>query len=212
MRVLGYCRGAFQVLREMSQRPHTVQRWLSDRLTTATPIQAALPWISWSCIHFLREQIRPGLRVFEWGGGGSTIFFASAGCYVTTVESNRDWFKRITKRLELFEGEPRPRVDLRLVEGAEDQPDCLRSYIGQVHDGGPWDLVLVDGVGPRIRCIEEAQRELKSGGLLIVDNAGRLDLSSVSAILAGEFKRLEFPGFGPCRIRPTKTDIYVSQR
>ena len=94
-----YAATSLEIVREMMREPREVPRWLHDRWKRATPIQAAMPWLSWPCIDFLRRRVKPGLRVLEWGGGGSTIFFAAAGCEVTTIETNRVWQQRILTRL-----------------------------------------------------------------------------------------------------------------
>src|SRR5437588_6285028 len=193
----------------MTRHPGEIPRWIHDRWQGATPIQAALPWLSWPCVDFLRRHVKPGLRVLEWGGGGSTIFFTAAGCEVTTIESNRVWQERILKRLAQAGDAVRRRVTLRFVDCEEGQPGGLDSYVDQVHDGGPWDIVLIDGWAQRIRCMKESASEVKTGGLVILDNAEK-DYTRVPAALSSEFKeRLKFSGFGPCRIRPTRTDVFV---
>src|SRR5687768_17402765 len=84
----------------MAANPSDALRWLRDRIERCTPISAGLPWIAWSCIRFLVQRVPPGARVFEWGAGGSTIFFAALGCSVVSVESSVRWAEDVTAALK----------------------------------------------------------------------------------------------------------------
>jgi hypothetical protein len=45
-------------------------------------VSLRLPWLPFDLIDDLRERVGPRSRVFEFGGGGSTLFFldCGAGC------------------------------------------------------------------------------------------------------------------------------------
>ena len=97
-----------------------------------------MPWLAWPCIDWLERAISPGMKVFEYGGGGSTVFFLSHGCQVTTVEGNSRWAAAIRARAAPF-GD---RLDLRYVDSQTPDPELRRSYAAQASLGGPWDLIL----------------------------------------------------------------------
>lgn len=45
------------------------------RLAESNSVKAKLPWISFPVIDFLKENLTSDSKVFEFGGGGSTLFF-----------------------------------------------------------------------------------------------------------------------------------------
>lgn len=57
-----------------------------DLLFRNTPIGLRVPWLSWPAIVELVRFLGPGMRVLEYGGGGSTLFLLERGCAVRTVE------------------------------------------------------------------------------------------------------------------------------
>ncbi len=44
------------------------------------------PWLVFDAIHFLENWLKPGMRVFEYGSGVSTFFFAQRVAEVTNEE------------------------------------------------------------------------------------------------------------------------------
>src|ERR1041385_4442123 len=50
-----------------------------------------LPWLGFSVIGQLKEKVGKGYRIFEYGGGGSTLFFLDRAKEVVTVEHNAEW-------------------------------------------------------------------------------------------------------------------------
>jgi hypothetical protein len=145
--------------------------------------------------------------VFEWGGGGSTVFFLAKGCMVTTVESSEFWKQRIEEQISL---ELQARWQLRFVPSDSNDDPRAALYVDSVLDGAPWDVVLVDGWN-RGLCLLRARPTVRPGGLLILDNADQPQFDNVPEALQG-WERLEFRGLGPARSWVTKTDIYIKPK
>jgi predicted O-methyltransferase YrrM len=177
---------------------------MADRVSPDPAVAQGLPWLSWGAIDWLNTHLKPGMRVFEWGGGGSTIFFASRGCSVVTVESNRYWRDQLQQRLAHLDQE---RWELRFIEADSNQHPRAEEYIDSVSDGGPWDVVLVDGWN-RQKCFWKAMPAIASAGALVIDNADKYGRDLPGKIPAG-WKHLPFRGVGPARARVTQTDVYV---
>ena len=115
-------------LGHMLLRPKDAGRWLLDNvLLRRTAIERDLPWMSWKAIDFLQGYITPGLRVFEWGGGGSTIFFADRGCHVTTIESSEFWKDGIQNRYRARERSGS--VEIRFIPAETRDPRAITEYI-----------------------------------------------------------------------------------
>jgi len=197
------------VVRHMIFSPRHAVRWVVNRVSRKTPLDLRLPWITYPAIDFLRSHLRPGMRVLEWGAGGSTVFFALAGCQVTSVETDRHWFELVSARLR--SDSLASAVNLRYVD-LLDGDGALAVYLAFVRDAA-WDAVLVDGplTPDRMSCVAVAGSRVKAGGLIVLDDAWLSEYASAESLLPG-YDRLEFWGLGPARLGVSKTDIYVRRR
>jgi predicted O-methyltransferase YrrM len=117
------------------------------------------PWLTEGAIKFLEATIGPASRVLEYGSGASTLWFASRVAELVSVEGNQAWYDRIAAMLENNSG-----VQLIHHEG----------YVGAeaTFPDDYFDLVLVDG-RKRVACFKAADRVLKPGGYMMLDNSER---------------------------------------
>ena len=166
------------------------------------PLHDGMPWISWPCIDWLERTLRPGMRVLEYGGGGSTIFFLRHGCDVTTIEGDAKWVDAIQKRA----GPLVPRLTLRYVNNQSGDPAMRAVYANQGAIGGPWDLILIDGAW-REDCAEVAKRNLAPGGFIIVDNTDLPEHAGIYRLMEG-YRRTIFSGLGYARRELTTTELF----
>ena len=143
--------------------------WLNDSLHRRT-LEMGLPWLTWRCVEFLDEFLRPGLGVLEYGGGGSTLYVARKGCRVVTVEEYRHWSRLIRARLDEALGDAAAEVEIPRLRESTMANRRKKSTSGKFTIGGPWRLILVDGVH-RLACLEAARDELRPNGILLFDNA-----------------------------------------
>lgn len=130
------------------------------------------PWLTATAIRFLEDVLKPSDRGIEWGSGRSTRWFASQVGHLTSVESNRTWFDRVTKQLAENE---LANVDYNLVETtefAEEDAESRQAYaqVARKLEDHSLDFALIDGLA-RGQCMLEALPKLKAGGILILDNA-----------------------------------------
>jgi hypothetical protein len=152
----------------------------------------AIPWIAFTAIDFLNQFIEPPMRVFEYGGGGSTIFFASRVRNLVTIEHNRKWFEGLRKEMEKntevkWTGrliEPEVAASTKglnkanpdhYYSGDESFRDCIFRQYALSIDEYPdehFDVVLIDGRA-RPSCLKHSMAKVTKGGLLILDNADR---------------------------------------
>ena len=198
-------------LGHMLMRPKDTRRWVVDNLLfRKSAIEQAVPWMSWKAIDFLQDYLKPNLRVFEWGGGGSTLFFSKRGCHVTTVESNENWLNVITANNQK-ESSGSGSLEIRFIAAETQAPQKIKEYIESVREGAPWDIVLLDGLEraylSRLDCLKEIPGKVRSGGLVIVDDSYRAMYREIPNILKG-WKREVFRGLGSARLGVTQTDIY----
>src|SRR4051812_45501617 len=60
-----------------------------------TPTGDERPWVTFTAISKLESLIREGTRVFEYGAGGSTLFFLQRGALLVTVEHDAAWMENV---------------------------------------------------------------------------------------------------------------------
>ena len=190
-----------------------------------------MPWISFPAIDFLQHYLKPDHKVFEFGGGGSTLYFIDKVSLVVTVEHDEKWFLMLKENIgkqhpERWEGhmvlpekmnsdkvcDPSNPDDyasadpLFLKHSFKKYASTIDSYPDQY-----FDVVLVDGRA-RPSCIRHSANKIKRGGVLILDNAGRdYYLSKTSAYLAGLKQVLKKNGPLPYINFFERTYIWIKQ-
>lgn len=125
------------------------------------------------------KAIKPGMRVLEWGSGGSTLWLADRlpeRATLTSIDHDTKWNTVVREKIG-----PRDNVRLLLVPPAgplganatieEEDPTHLHDYIHAV-DGEKFDLIFVDGVA-RGTCMDHARTLLKPGGTVYLHDAHR---------------------------------------
>ncbi len=149
-------------------------------------------WLNFPALEYLKNYLSGDHRVFEYGGGGSTLFFGNRVKFVATVENDRDWFAILSEKMKaktdqnwqgfFQEGEPTTPNPKRspanpddFMSNAPGHADLsYEKYVKTIHQFPEsfFDVVLVDGRA-RPSCIFESFSHLKRGGLLVVDNMER---------------------------------------
>jgi hypothetical protein len=184
---MGHARQALRLLGSPTQRKHLF-RWLSS-LRRDYLLAAGQPWIVFDAIDRLRSLPLGNKRVFEYGSGGSTLFWLRRGAHVTSVEHDAAWHRRLRERhlvdavldYRLVPPEPAGPVDLDPADPdsyvSADRGSSGRQferYCRQIDEfpDGFFDLVLIDGRA-RPSCIKHAHRKVAGGGLLVLDNSDR---------------------------------------
>lgn len=144
-----------------------------------------LPWFSWPAIRYLDGWLKPHHRVFEIGGGGSTLFFADRVSHVWTLEQDEGWAARI--RAQAHKG-----VTVLTGEDADPFPSFAP------------DLIVIDGpddfTAPTRRpaALAWALPRVAPGGLIVLDDSWCYrNVLPASAVLMA--------GVGPCRLGVTET-------
>ena len=102
--------------------------------------------------------------VWEFGSGGSTVWFAERVKSLTSIEDNEAWAKAVAEALQDREGALVAHVHLRYVPTAK-QPDAITG-------AGLFDVVLVDCLRQeqRRRSIVLGATHVKPGGWLVADD------------------------------------------
>jgi hypothetical protein len=56
-----------------------------------------LPWVTYSFIDFIKTRLGKDFKIFEYGSGNSTLFYAQRVARVVSVEHDEEWYKKIVK-------------------------------------------------------------------------------------------------------------------
>lgn len=156
---------------------------------------APLPWYTYPCIEYLRGIDLTSTRVFEFGAGNSSRFWAARTAEVVSVEPDEEWHSR--------------------VEAAKlnNQTVLLRpdrdGYVGALEQvGGVFDVVVVDGNQHRRASAEAAARAVAEDGFVVLDNSDWYPKSAKVLRDAGLIQ-IDFCGAGPINPYAWVTSLFL---
>jgi SAM-dependent methyltransferase len=151
-------------------------------LRIATGVLPKRPWISCDAIRILRRHLSKQSRVLEFGSGMSTIWYASHAGQVFSVEDNPEWYAKVSAMLT---ANRKANVAYRLTTDEQE----YATFCADDPDG--FDLVMVDGTW-RSRCMENAVKLVRPGGILYLDNADKHSTAAGGDTRGAEQLALEF--------------------
>jgi cephalosporin hydroxylase/SAM-dependent methyltransferase len=155
-----------------------------------------LAWYTYPAIEFLENKINKNFRIFEFGSGNSTLWFAEKAQQVISVESDSNWFTYI------HNNKP-SNVDLYLIENEIEYSSKILEYPEKY-----FDIIVIDGIN-RNKCSESCINRLKEDGLIIFDNTDDRRYDKGITFLASQgFKRIDFYGLTPSYTYKNCTSIF----
>lgn len=155
-----------------------------------------LPWITYPAIEFIKQLDLRDKSVFEYGCGGSTVFWSRVAKRVDSVEDNKAFFDEVQPQLPA-----NCRLSLRPI------PD---QYVEAVSERGPYDIIVVDGHS-RVRCCEIAPKYLRPGGFILLDNSDWFFDGSAKLREAGLIE-VDMAGMAPIGDFVSTTSFYFDRR
>lgn len=191
--------------------------WITSNLDpNRSAIKDEAPWVTFEAKEwieaFLIQNHSKEMIVFEYGSGGSTIFFARRVLKVFSVEHNPAWYRVIRNILQkrnvsnckylLMEPQSVPvcisdATDPYSYASQEYASMSFEAYVKSIDAclNKCFDLVFIDGRA-RPSCILHARNKVKPGGFIILDNSER-DYYSLGKELLSDWERMDFFGPGP---------------
>lgn len=200
-----------QLVVNLTTSPQYVPRYVAHNFFgNKSPLNLEIPWFSYAAIDFLSGFLRPQMSVFEYGSGGSTIFFSKRVKQVQSVEDDASWYEFVSKRLK-EKGLANVSVklcpfDFKNPVGFEDSAYC------RALPNERFDVIVVDGkeewVHVRPTCFKLAEKHIKPGGIIIVDDSWRYPTLRKQ----NRAKKVEiFESVGPGRPGVTSTDVFFTE-
>ncbi len=197
-----------RVVAHLATHPRHVGAYVTrGPLCRRSPLELGVPWFAQSAIEFLESYVTKQMSVFEYGSGGSTIFFAWRAASVLSTEDNADWLQRVRAALE-----EEKLTNVRLAHHPYDfhhAADFAQSAYLNSLPAEPLNIIVVDGTeeGTPVRpqCFRHAETRIQPGGIIIVDDSWRYpELRTSHRAKAWR----EFRSTGPCRPGVTSTDVF----
>mgnify|MGYP001627469977 CR=1 FL=1 len=208
--------------------------WRRYRTSSKGTLDYRIPWLVFSSISFLNKWLKKEMRVFEYGSGGSTLYFASRVERVISIEHSCEWYSYAKNAIlsSGFTNIEYALVEPQLLQNASAMDcsnpvhyvSCFTEYKGyefssyakaiDLYPDASFDLVVVDG---RVRhsCIAHSMQKVKQHGMLLLDNADRAYYLAPFPELQDrdKWKEISFAGhfpFGPASVLNT-TKLFIKR-
>ena len=142
-------------------------------------------------------------KIFEYGCGNSSLFWAARAESVTSIEDNPEWFAKWEKEFD------RANLDVRWRDEGEAYEQAV------FEDGCRYDVIVVDGKR-RAECAVAAVKALAAGGMVILDDSDRINTSkeyvkAVAALKEADLIQVDFYGFCPMNCYSKNTSLFLSR-
>lgn len=202
-----------------------------------TPLDLELPWITIIARNYIenyfKNKSKAESKIFEFGSGGSSLFFLKFANQVVSIEHDKEWFELVKrtvngKNIKGWNGQliaPAPINNKSQIILDASEPlhyyttdetflNCsfknYASYIDNFPDNY-FDIVLVDGRS-RPSCLYHSLDKVKERGLLVLDNAEREYYLSKNIIDETKFS-LVINSFSSviCQTSFSQTNIYIKK-
>jgi precorrin-6B methylase 2 len=189
-------------------RPTDFPRYIAQSLPSRlTPLDLGMPWWSFAAVDAVSNFIKPEMEVFEFGSGGSSIFLAERSKHVTCVEDSEDWTELVRGQMDR-QGVRNLKVLARPFDFQKAEKFGESSYLAALGEGA-YDIIVVDGqeesVQVRPECFWRAERHVKPGGLIVLDDSWRYPQVKAQN-RAKRWK--DYKGVGCCRRGVTSTCLF----
>lgn len=193
------------------------------------------PWFTYPAISFLEDIITKDFRVFEYGSGFSTLYFANKAKEVHSVDHNLDWVEKITAansntNVVYCEQnlDPLPSSGSYIDEFKELDFECplcednnhniehgllnleFARYATQIlnWDRGYFDIIVIDGMARQLSGYI-ATKCVSDNGFIILDNSNRWQYNSLqNHLIKNGFGRIDFWGPGPSSVNGWCTSFF----
>lgn len=173
--------------------------WLHS-VASGRPLNAQgspVPWFTYPAIQFIETILEPQWKVFEWGSGNSTLWWAANTSSVVAVEDNIQWHSEVSRQV--------PSNAKVLVAPS------LEEYVGALTSCGAdkYDVIVIDG-SHRNACAKVALERLADTGIIIFDNSDATsNAEGVQFLNEQGLIRLDFWGLIPSYLYKNCTSVFM---
>lgn len=189
------------------------QRSLNEK---ANPLEDECPWITFSAIDFVKKITRNDMKVFEYGTGGSTLFFIKRVKKIISVEHDPIWANKVVEATKKYKYKnwklhlKEPKLGYYLINKDPSNTDLYISSVEQfngysfkeyvssidVYPDQYFDIILIDGRA-RPSCFKHSIPKVSKDGYIIWDNTDRKHYFNAMEKAPNFLEFLDFPGCSP---------------
>jgi hypothetical protein len=173
-----------------------------------------IPWFTYPAIEALKNWDLSDKRVFEYGSGYSTLFWAARAREVISVEHNPSWHEKISRLTP-----SNARVILAPID--EDKNDyhpsaeTLNEFARYAEAiDGRFEVIVIDGYARsrvRYQCAKAALPHLNDHGLVILDNSDWLPATAMFLRQSGLIE-VDFSGPVPGNNYHQTTSFFLTRQ
>lgn len=160
-----------------------------------------IPWISYPCLDFISERIVKDFIVFEYGSGGSSLWWSKRVTSIVSCEHDPIWYEKL-----FSSGIPE---NMQLIYEPLSENGPYAQKIKQIQLA--FDIIVIDG-RDRVNCMKHSADCAKESAVIIVDNSDRQAYQEGFEYLNQKgYKRIDFWGMSALLTRKTCTSVFYKQ-
>jgi hypothetical protein len=159
-----------------------------------------IPWVTYSFIDFISPRLNKAHRVFEFGSGNSTFFYAQYAGRVVSVEHDQAWLNKILAHKP-------DNAEMIFCELTKNGTYCrMPLSLGQT-----FDIIIVDG-RDRVNCCLQCLSALSEQGVVVLDDSERdFYKPAIDFLLQQGFKQIPFSGISPGLFYRKSTTVFYKE-
>jgi hypothetical protein len=204
--------------------------WLYSIRKGSDPLSDEQPWITFPAIDFIKKIISKEMIVYEFGTGGSTLFFANRAKKIISVEHDPLWMEKISNAIKKrgynnWQGNLiEPIKDNEFYKKDPSNPDdyissskdflgmSFEKYVRKLDEfpDNYFDIIFIDGRA-RPSCFKHSLPKLKTNGYIFWDNTDRNHYFHSMNRASTDLVFFDFPGCCPYVNFFTRTSAWKSQ-
>ncbi len=192
----------FQKFIEMWQKDFAIDRSIDEKVCVDKDGNS-IPWYTYPAIEYLSQFDYSTLKIFEFGCGYSSAFWAERALKVVSIEDKTEWFEKWKSEFK-YEN-----LDIRWRDEGEGYDAAI------FEDKEKYDVIVIDGKR-RKECAEAAVKALNTGGMIILDDSDRINTSeeyvqAIKILRAANLLQVDFYGFCPMNCYTKTTSLFFSR-
>ena len=161
-----------------------------------------IPWYTYPAIEFLEEFDMSDKRVFEFGSGYSSYYWASRARMCVSVENNHEWYENINSLKS-------DNQEILFQSDKNKYADSILDYDEK------FDVIIIDGRW-RDLCAQNAIKCISNEGIIVLDNSDRVNWDdeykkATEYMDSLDFIRVDFKGIGAIGQYAWVTSVYLSR-
>jgi len=176
--------------------------WLNSKskMSAVDKYDNPIPWLTYPIISFLEKRVTENMKVFEYGSGNSTLWWASKVNKVVSCEHDENWYQIMKNKLP------------HTVEYIFNENIYTGNYCEEIlKSNNKFDIILIDG-RDRVKCAINSISQLSDKGVIIWDDMYRESYHiGRNEILNSGFKVLDFDGLVPIEFNLSTTSIFYKE-